>query len=74
MWAYTLFEKGDRGASEKQPVFLLHFACNCEQNGMLKHDGVYIQIVKNCSTSELIPILSNIALLFIQIARGLMMD
>ena len=38
-----------RGASGKQPVF-----------GMFKRDGkVYTQIVKNCSASELIPILSQ---------------
>ena len=60
MWAYTLFEKGDRGASEKQSVFLLHFARNCEQNGILKREGkVYTQIVKNCSANKLIPILSQ---------------
>ena len=41
--------KRGRGASGKQPVF-----------GMLKRDGkVYTQIVKNCSASELIPILSQ---------------
>ena len=41
--------KRGRGSSGKQPVF-----------GMLKRDGkVYTQIVKNCSTSELIPILSQ---------------
>jgi len=41
--------KRGRGASGKQSVF-----------GMLKRDGkVYTQIVKNCSTSELIPILSE---------------
>ena len=41
--------KRGRGASGKQPVF-----------GMLKRDGkVYTQIVKNCSASELIPILSE---------------
>ena len=39
-------------------LLLLRFARNCEQNGMLKRDGkVYTQIVKNCSASELIPIL-----------------
>ena len=42
-------DKKDRGAANKTPVF-----------GMLKRDGkVYTQIVKNCSTSELIPILSE---------------
>ena len=41
--------KRGRGASGKQPVF-----------GMFKRDGmVYTQIVKNCSASELIPILSQ---------------
>ena len=41
--------KRGRGAANKTPVF-----------GMLKRDGkVYTQIVKNCSTSELIPILSE---------------
>ena len=41
-------------------LLLLRFARNCEQNGMLKRDGkVYTQIVKNCSASELIPILSE---------------
>ena len=41
--------KRGRGASGKQSVF-----------GMLKRDGkVYTQIVKNCSASELIPILSQ---------------
>ncbi len=41
--------KRGRGAANKTPVF-----------GMLKRDGkVYTQIVKNCSASELIPILSQ---------------
>ena len=41
--------KRGRGATNKTPVF-----------GMLKRDGkVYTQIVKNCSASELIPILSQ---------------
>ncbi|WP_298043426.1 IS1595 family transposase [uncultured Campylobacter sp.] len=41
--------KRGRGASGKQPVF-----------GIFKRDGkVYTQIVKNCSASELIPILSQ---------------
>ena len=41
--------KRGRGAAKKTPVF-----------GMLKRDGkVYIQIVKNCSANELIPILSE---------------
>ncbi len=41
--------KRGRGAANKTPVF-----------GMLKCDGkVYTQIVKNCSASELIPILSQ---------------
>ena len=41
--------KRGRGASGKQPVF-----------GMLKRDGkVYIQIVKNCSANELLPILKE---------------
>ena len=41
--------KRGRGAANKTPVF-----------GMLKRDGkVYTQIVKNCSASELIPILSE---------------
>ena len=41
----TLFEKRGRGVANI---------------GMLKRDGkVYIQIVKNCSASELIPILSE---------------
>ncbi|WP_141083205.1 IS1595-like element ISCamsp1 family transposase [Campylobacter concisus] len=41
--------KRGRGAANKTPVF-----------GMLKRDGkVYTQIVKNCSASELIPILSR---------------
>ena len=41
--------KRGRGASGKQPVF-----------GMLKRDGkVYTQIVKNCSASELLPILKE---------------
>ena len=41
--------KRGRGAANKTPLF-----------GMLKRDGkVYTQIVKNCSASELIPILSQ---------------
>ena len=41
--------KRGRGAANKTSVF-----------GMLKRDGrVYTQIVKNCSASELIPILSE---------------
>ncbi len=41
--------KRGRGAANKTPVF-----------GMLKRDGkVYTQVVKNCSASELIPILSE---------------
>ena len=41
--------KRDRGASGNQPVF-----------GMLKRDGKVIpRLVKNCSASELIPILSQ---------------
>ena len=60
--------KRGRGAANKTPVF-----------GMLKRDGkVYTQIVKNCSASELIPILkefmSLIALLSILIAGKLMTD
>ena len=40
-----------RGADKKTPVF-----------GMLKRNGcVYIQVVKNCSTSELLPILSDLS-------------
>ena len=43
--------KRGRGAGKKTPVF-----------GMLKRNGcVYTQIVKNCSTNELLPILSNFA-------------
>ena len=54
--------KRGRGVSGKQLVF-----------GMLKRDGkVYTQ--KNCSTGELMPIASLIALLFILIARKLITD
>ena len=50
----TLFEKRGRGIANKTSVF-----------GMLKRDGrVYTQIVKNCSASELIPILSEFSELY----------
>ena len=43
--------KRGRGASGKTPVF-----------GLLKRNGkVYTQVVKNCSVSELIPIIEELA-------------
>ena len=43
-----------------ESYFLLCFTCNYNIEGMLKRNGcVYTQIVKNCSTSELLPILQD---------------
>ncbi|WP_390888142.1 transposase [Campylobacter rectus] len=52
--------KRGRGASGKQPVFLLRYARSCKQTVCLKEMAKFIpRLVKNRSANELIPILSE---------------